>query len=309
MDKLFTHLTANYIKLNEMPFSGELAMEGYLADNPEIFAFDDDHMDVDINEIEKHLPGGRKSGSGRIDLLAFYSDAREVAVIELKKGILKSEHLKQLEDYLSKKNRETICDALIEKQIINKEEAKSIPFIGFLVGSGIDPKLDKDIDIGIKSDDNKNIPVGYIVLKRHKSDDGQVFVMSDVHFNPLKSSKDKTKYIFGKEVFSKNGLVLAVVKKYVTDQYASNKEVTFANLAVVFPKHLQGSTGVFNTRKHANDVFAKSGYKRYFMESEDFIKLTDEEIAVCNQWGTDNIPRFIEHVKGKLKYIITPAKE
>lgn len=103
-------------------------------------------------------------------------------------------------------------------------------------------------------------------------------------------SKDNTKYIFNEKTHSKNRLVLAVVSKYIDD----NPQVTYEELLKVFPDQLQGTRyGVLRTYKEAQQVFEDSGTARHFIKTEEVIKLTDELISVCNQWGIDNINKFI----------------
>lgn len=42
--KLYTHFTANNIKLTEMPFVHEIAMEGYLIENESVLAIDEENL-------------------------------------------------------------------------------------------------------------------------------------------------------------------------------------------------------------------------------------------------------------------------
>ena len=39
------------------------------------------------------------------------------------------------------------------------------------------------------------------------------------------------------------------------------------------------------------------GYKRHYIKEGEIIKLIDEDIAVSNQWGVDNIPNMLDHAK------------
>ncbi len=74
--KLYTHLTANNIKLQEMPFIRELSMEAYLIENEDVLSLDEENLsDVEIIDSELTIKFGRKSkdSDGRIDLLALYN--------------------------------------------------------------------------------------------------------------------------------------------------------------------------------------------------------------------------------------------
>ncbi len=116
-------------------------------------------------------------------------------------------------------------------------------------------------------------------------------------------AKDFSKYQFNNKQYAKNRLVLVVVKKYVED----NPKTDFAALNSVFPDDLQGSKGVVKLSSSVSDKDkGVNGVKRYFVD--DVIKLSSgEEILVCNQWSTGNIDNFINHIVGKLGYVITKA--
>ncbi len=114
---------------------------------------------------------------------------------------------------------------------------------------------------------------------------------------PQKYGKDYTKYNFNNHVkLAKNRLILKVVKQYVSD----NKGLSFQDLETKFPKSLQGSYGVF-------DKCDRVGKSRFFKKPEELIQLSDTCIAVCTEWGTHNINKFIEQAK-KLGFKITKAE-
>ena len=106
---------------------------------------------------------------------------------------------------------------------------------------------------------------------------------------------DKTKYIFNGNSFGKGRLVLAVVEKYVSD----NPNTSRQQLDNKFPSKLQGSIGVVTSIEEAEGKFEG---KRHFVKSP--IKLTDATVAVCSQWGVNNINDFLEHVSLELGFSI-----
>jgi len=60
----------------------------------------------------------------------------------------------------------------------------------------------------------------------------------------------------------------------------------------VFEKKLQGSLGVVDIYTNAEEIYKKTGYKRYFID--DAINLNNGQIiVVCSQWGIGNIKKFI----------------
>ena len=109
--------------------------------------------------------------------------------------------------------------------------------------------------------------------------------------------RDYTKFKFNGKELTKRRLVLEVVRQYVAD----NPNVTFEQLEIVFPKQLQGSLGVFLPKADAIERAEKTGHRRHFIKDSEIIRLGDSEIAVCTQWGSNNIPRAIDVFK-KLGY-------
>ena len=105
----------------------------------------------------------------------------------------------------------------------------------------------------------------------------------------VKSKRNISKYTFENNPYGKGRLVLAVVKSYVSNKLGTS----FNDLQELFPKHLQGSSCVFNLYSDAQDVYERTGHKRHFIKSDEIIKLSDCEIAVSTEWGKGNIDDFI----------------
>jgi len=118
-----------------------------------------------------------------------------------------------------------------------------------------------------------------------------------------KRERDKTKYLFEDSLYSKNRLVLAVIKKYILE----HPEINFSELQSVFPKSLQGSTGVFNEAEYVNDKYSGKQNKRHFVKSDEIIQLTDTQVSVCTEWGVGNINGFLSKVD-ELGYEVQPIE-
>jgi hypothetical protein len=293
--QLYRHVTANHVALSPMPFQRELSMEAYLIENPDILALDEDDLaDVTIVEAEVALPGGRQSkqGDGRIDLVAVYGDST-AGIVELKLGELNSDHLKQLEDYLAK------ADKLkpILKNYVEKDDPK---LIGLLVGTAITQDLRFTIENGYLVDDT--IPVAALTLSRYKGNDNNVYVVTDTFFRNDSRKFDKTKYLFANNIYGKNRLVLAVIRRYVEE----HPGLTFASLSKAFPKELQGWSGCFDTFENAKRLADSTGHKRHFISADETVELIDSQIAVSSQWGIGNIGRFLGNAV-KLGFKISPV--
>jgi hypothetical protein len=111
------------------------------------------------------------------------------------------------------------------------------------------------------------------------------------------SKKDHSKFVFNGIELTKGRLVLEVVRKYAND----NPAVNYEQLESVFPKKLQGSMGVFAKKSDAIEKAEKTGSKRHYLKEDEIIKLADCDIAVCTQWGANNIPNIMSVFK-KLGY-------
>lgn len=133
-----------------------------------------------------------------------------------------------------------------------------------------------------------------VYVLEHRNDSS----LTEVEEN--KGQRDTTRYLFLNGVYSKNKLVLAVVKQYIIDKGIK----TFDELICAFPKSLQGSKGVV---ARFNDVRNILDYgKRYFCKEEQIVHL-DCDVVVCTQWGIFNIGNFIACAK-QLGYSIELVK-
>jgi len=112
----------------------------------------------------------------------------------------------------------------------------------------------------------------------------------------VKGKKDYSKYTFKGTQYGKGRLVQAVVKDYVQ----TNPGISFEELFLVFPHELaRHKFGVFDRIEVAEKYFIDSGnkYKRFYMNEEDIITLSDAKIVVCSQFGKDNMDPFLEACK------------
>ncbi len=103
--------------------------------------------------------------------------------------------------------------------------------------------------------------------------------------------KDKTKYKFRQRVYSKRGLVLAVVSRYVAEHHGIGGE----ELSRVFAKELQGGFGV--VRPIGETFLYQADPPRFFNDVSDILHLRDGDYLICNQWGKENIKRFVERAR------------
>jgi hypothetical protein len=294
--KLYSHFIANTIKLKEIPFIRELAMESYLIENESILSLGDDELSqVEIIDTELSVIGGRKSknSDGRIDLLVVY-DNEYFGIIELKNTELTKDNYLQLKDYFN--CRKEIYEKHKDSVNCSYEQSK---WIGILVGTDIDRNLESDISSGNCTIDNM-YSVGAITLKKYKGENNQIYVTANTYFKNNQRNMDKTKYRFNGSIYGKSRLVHAIVKKYIS----SNSEITISELDNIFPKELQGNFGVFTTLDKAINIYSRYKYKRHFINDDEVINVNGIDIAICSQWGIDNIKNIIKVARDKLNYKI-----
>lgn len=285
--EIFRQITANNIELKEYPFLKELAMEAYLIENEDVLKLDAENFaEVTVLDAEIALKQGRKTSNsdGRIDILARYG-LDYLAIIELKINEINDQTLNQLEDYLHEKEQ-----ILIKHPEFWVENESPPNWVGVLVGSSISPELQRKLQNGYQSE--YGVPIAGMVIRRFRSNRNEIFVTTDTFFKFNYTSRDFSKFEFNSGIYNKSRLVNEVIKTY-TEHHPI---LTYAELKRIFPKYIQGSLGVFTTKEEAQEIFERTGHKRYYIKPDELIQLADSTIATCNQWGKGNIENFINHV-------------
>ena len=111
----------------------------------------------------------------------------------------------------------------------------------------------------------------------------------------VKGKRDTSKYTFNGEALAKSRLVHAVVKDYVS----KNPNTTYDDLKKAFPDEWQAggskssNRAVFVRLIEAEKLFKDKGHRRHFFKEGETVQLSDEIIAVSNQWGIGNIDDFV----------------
>ena len=114
--------------------------------------------------------------------------------------------------------------------------------------------------------------------------------------NVVKGKRDTSKYTFNRKAYKKGRLVHAVVKDFVV----KNPKTTFDELKKAFPNEWQAvnpnqrNRAVFVRLSDAEELFKNKGHRRHFFKEGEAIQLSDEIIAVSNQWGIGNIGNFVD---------------
>ena len=282
--EVFRQVTANNLTLKEYPFWKELAMEAYLLENEEILKLDKENFnDVTILDAEIALKQGRRTGDGRIDILVKYS-AEYIGIVEIKLNEINENSLRQLEDYINQKEQILHYDRDYWTESVNPK------WVGVLVGTEISNELRDKLVAGYEYN---GIPIAGMTIKRFRSSENEIFVISDTFFKFKYLSKDYSKFIFYGQEYNKGRLVNAVIRHYVDNK----PETTFADLKQKFPNSIQGSFGVFDTKIKAEDIYQRWGHKRHYINPDEEIRLADETICTCTQWNLENIKAFINQAQ------------
>ncbi|MFT4903160.1 MAG: hypothetical protein ACI84S_000865 [Thalassomonas sp.] len=286
--EIFRQITANNIELKDYPFLKELAMEAYLMENEDILKLDTDNFaEITVLDAEIALKSGRRTSNrdGRIDILAKYG-VDYLAIVELKVEKINDATLNQLNDYLNEKEQ-----ILIKHPEFWTENEKP-KWIGVLVGTSISPELQRKLQDGFVTE--SGIPIAGLIIRRFRSKRGEIFVVTDTFFKYNYTNRDFSKFDFKGITYNKARLVNKVLKTIIE----SKPNITYAELERLIPQNLQGSIGVFTTSENAQEIFDRTGHKRYYLKSEELIELSDSTIATSTQWGIGNIEPFVNHING-----------
>ena len=117
------------------------------------------------------------------------------------------------------------------------------------------------------------------------------------------SSKDYTRYLFGNESLNKRKLVLAVIHKWV----ANNNPQSYEDLLAAFPQDTRPG-GMFVSMLKAREIYESQGVDRHFLKEGEAVTFPDSsEYAISNQWGKNNIQKFIDCAR-RLGYEIEEAE-
>ena len=285
--EIYRQITANNIELREYPFLKELAMEAYLIENEEILKLDNENFnDVTVIDAEIALKSGRKTSNrdGRIDILAKYG-IDYLAIVELKINEINEGTLLQLQDYLNAK------DQLLDKHPEIWTDSENKPqWIGIMVGSSISPELQRKLQDGYKTEND--IPIAGMVIRRFRGQSNEIYVIADTYFKYNYTQRDFSKFEFNGQIYNKSRLVNKVLKSFID----KNPDQTFSELQQKFPTEIQGSMGVFTSKENAQEIFERTGHKRYYIKPDELIEIKDGTIATCTQWGLGNIMKFVDHV-------------
>jgi len=286
--EIFRQITANNIELKDYPFLKELAMEAYLMENEDILKLDTDNFaEITVLDAEIALKSGRKTSNrdGRIDILAKYG-VDYLAIVELKVNEINEDTLIQLNDYLNEKEQ-----ILIKHPEFWTENEKP-KWIGVLVGTSISPELQRKLQDGFVTE--SGIPIAGLIIRRFRSKKGEIFVVTDTFFKYNYTNRDFSKFEFKGITYNKARLVNKILKTII--EFKPN--ITYAELERLIPQNLQGSIGVFTTSENAQEIFDRTGHKRYYLKSDELIELSDSTIATSTQWGIGNIEPFVNHING-----------
>jgi hypothetical protein len=127
-----------------------------------------------------------------------------------------------------------------------------------------------------------------------KMDDTQTIFHANVQANNNTSNYDRTQYRFDGQLYGKGKLVLAVVKKYISNN--PNTSVDTLMQAFAHPR-----IKAIARLSDALEIVERTGHKRHFIKEP--ITLKDDKVAISTEWGIGNIGVFID-VARRLGFVI-----
>ncbi len=275
--------SGDMVEIKTKPFIFELAMEGYLFDNPNLLS----NKTAGLNNPEIKSSETVLINRKRTDILLQY-DNDMMAVVELKNVPVNDAALTQLNGYL--------------KTLISKKEDYVSQWIGILVG----PEIEDAVLKRIETDKRLSAPIFAVELNRY-FDNNNWFIFTKWHIPSCwnKTSKDYTKYVLNNVTgpLGKGRLVYEVIKDYI----AKHPGITFDDLQSEFPDSLRTQT-TNKVKNHVvaleKDVDVEDRYARYFKE---VLSCVDGDVVISSQWGIGNINPFIERAR-ELSYLINEVK-
>ncbi len=115
-----------------------------------------------------------------------------------------------------------------------------------------------------------------------------------------KGARDNTKYSFNGETgLGKRGIVRAVWLQYMAD----NPTLSYEKLIQDFPSDIRGRLFVEFDLALEQQKRDGNGLSRYFIEHDEVLHIGDKKYTISNQWGKDNIEKFLKYAS-KLGYEI-----
>lgn len=280
-EQLFVYKNGDTVEVMPKSFSFELAMEGFISDNPNVLT--NGTLDLISPEVEGYEM--TIASDKRIDLLLRYANDTE-AVVELKNVPVKNDALNQLDDYLR----------IFRSHHMDDNDNQ---LVGLLVG----PEIEDSVLRRIETCQSLFFPIFGVELQRY-FDDGRWFIFTRWYAPQKwnKYKKDYTKYILNnnQQQLGKGRLVLEVIKDYLSN----HPKKTIAELQNAFPGSLRTRTSgktLLQVIEDETKVKSEDRFRRYF---KDLLSCADGNVVVSSQWGKGNIDAFVDHAR-KIGYRIS----
>jgi len=269
--------------LKSVDFRFELAMSGYIIDNPCVLQLNNDDLSSPVI-LSAELPFDKKT---RTDLIAGYRDKNGnpavVAVVELKNVEIEKKHLDQLLGYL-----DTL--ASLKTAPIPWLDGR-LPIIGVIAG----PSFRKDVIDTIVTGKGLDGKVVYgIELNRYQLD-GRLLAMTEVYEKKTGNSNDTYTLVdlqMKEHTFSKRRLVLKAIESYVM----AHPDISVADLQSVFPKSL-GGWGTNDQKEVVIEEALVNPAIRNKRYQTDTIIVDGKKVCVSGEWGSMNFDNIVQKLQ------------
>jgi hypothetical protein len=108
------------------------------------------------------------------------------------------------------------------------------------------------------------------------------------------TKKDYTSYKFLDQIYNKRKLVLAIIQYFIKDKNIND---------ITTLKSYFSHKTLFIPYQEAQEIYNRQGIQRHFLKNDEIIEFNNEKFAISNQWGVDNINKFIKDIE-KIGYTI-----
>ena len=255
----------------------------YIGDRIALFYDDSTNEPTEVWSL--NIDSEADEGWRFVDFFArgsFNEERLEIFCKERMNEIHTSMGLRDITGKLAEDGGDAILKEMVEHYLVGTKRYDSGPVTKLLnrykfIAQPLEQKEDED-NVGIEDEICQQSH--YVLVKQPRSKNGS-------------NGRDNTKYSIdgGTNYFGKNRIVREIIIRYLE----LHPKLTYRQLEQIFPDEMQGSYGVVRSLDELREMEhdRKDLETRYLMKEEEILNTADGiRFAVCNQWGSYNIPNI-----------------
>ena len=269
----------SYMRQRRVPFGL------YIGDRIALFYDDTTNDPTEVWGVE--LDSEADEGWRFVDFFArgsFNAERLDIFCKERMSEIHTSMGLRDIAGRLAENDGDTMLKEIVENYLVGIKQYDRGLITKFLNHYKFIAEPLEQIDDNNENAVEKENEIGqqshYVLVKKNRSKAGN-------------NSRDNTKYSIddGTNYWGKNRIVREIIIRYLE----LHPKMTYRQLEQIFPDEMQGSYGVVRSIEELNEMEhdSKDLATRYLMKEEELLTAADGvRFAVCNQWGSYNIPNI-----------------